>query len=569
MQKKILIPLIAGLLVVIGVVLFLVLRSKGDSYYNIKILDTLGTVNVDRDGSSLEAHEGLKMRDKDYLKVGSDGFTRIDCDRETYSHFEHDSEASFIADSDKKLTINLIKGEIVVELQRKLADNETLNIATPNTTLAIRGTVVAIKTTPDANGGTRTVNYCLEGKAEVISEDGTSNSIEAGEGWLIVTDETGNITESRESGAEEFEFTGIDIDALKGAEDNPIILKSSDGTLLRSPSLAVSDGDVAIDGTNFPDMIFRLHIMDTIDKDKNLVLSPSELSINTILVKALGVTDLRGIEFFKDLETLDCSSNEITSLDLSRNTKLKSLYCRRNRLQSINISNCSELGYFTCDENELESLDVSGCGKLQHLECQRNKIKELNLSNLPELLELDCSNNSLLDVDVTKNSLLTYLSCSNNPLTTLDVSKNTSLFALYCYSDQLKKLDVSQNTQLQYLYAGENQIYSFDISNNLILEEFSCYNCFLREIDVSNNTKLRTLICGSNMNLSSLDLSNNPELEDLQFPFTKISEIDLSKNPKLKYLNCLYCEGLKSLDISHNPRLNSENIDHSGIIINQ
>ena len=71
------------------------------------------------------------------------------------------------------------------------------------------------------------------------------------------------------------------------------------------------------------------------------------------------------------------------------------------------------------------------------------------------------------------------------------------------------------------------------------------------------------------MNLSSLDLSNNPELEDLQFPFTKISEIDLSKNPKLKYLNCLYCEGLKSLDISHNPRLNSENIDHSGIIINQ
>ena len=115
MQKKILIPLIAGLLVVIGVVLFLVFRSKGDSYYNIKILDTSGTVTVDRDGSSLEAYEGLKMRDKDYLKVGSDGFTRIDCDRETYSHFEHDSEASFTADSDKKLTINLIKGELVVE----------------------------------------------------------------------------------------------------------------------------------------------------------------------------------------------------------------------------------------------------------------------------------------------------------------------------------------------------------------------------------------------------------------------------------------------------------------------
>ena len=555
MQKKILIPLIAGLLVVIGVVLFLVFRSKGDSYYNIKILDTSGTVTVDRDGSSLEAYEGLKMRDKDYLKVGSDGFTRIDCDREIYSHFEHDSEASFIADSDKKLTINLIKGELVVELQRKLEDNETLNIASSSLS------VMCVTVRSSLHG---VVSHRWPGTNPVAHQCGaygTSNSIEAGEGWLIVTDETGNITESREAGAEEFEFSGINIEELKGAEDKPMVIKSSTPTL--------SDGDVAIDGTNFPDMIFRLHIMDTIDKDKNLVLSPDELSINTILVKASGITDLRGIEFFKDLETLDCSSNEITSLDLSRNTKLKSLYCRRNQLQSINISNCSELGYFTCDENELESLDVSGCGKLQHLECQHNKIKELNLSNLPELLELDCSYNSLPDVDVTKNPLLTYLSCSNNPLTTLDVSKNTSLFALYCYSDHLNKLDVSQNTQLQYLYAGENQIYSFDISNNLILEEFSCYNCFLREIDISNNTKLRTLVCGSNMNLSSLDLSNNPELEDLQFPFTKISEIDLSKNPKLKYLNCLYCEGLKSLDISHNPRLNSENIDHSGIIINQ
>ena len=569
MKKKILIPLIAGLLVVIGVVLILVLSSKDNSYFNIKILDTLGTVNVDRDGSSLKAQEGLKMRDKDYLRVGSDGFTRIDCDRETYSHFEHDSEASFIADSDKKLTINLIKGEMVVELQKKLESSEALSVSTPNTTMAIRGTVVAIKVSPTSDGGMRTVNYCLEGKADVISEDGTSKAIEAGEGWLTVSDESGNIIESKEAGAEEFEFTGIDIDALKGAEDNPMVLKASNGMLLNGKAPTVSEGEVALDATNFPDMIFRLYLMDTVDKDRNWVLSTDELKLSTLYVKALGLTDLKGIEFFKDLETLDCGSNDITSLDLSGNTKLKSLYCRKNQLQSINISNCKDLGYFTCDENELKTLDVSGCTKLQHLECQDNDLEILDLSNLSELVELDCSKNSIHKLDVTKNTLLTYLVCSGNPLTQLDVSKNVSLFALYCESDQLKKLDVSNNTQLQYLYAGENQIYSFDLSNNPILEEFSCYNCFLSDVDVSNNTKLKALRCGSNRNLSSLDLSHNPELEDLQFPFTKIAEIDLSNNPKLKYLNCLYCEELKRLDISHNPNLKPENIDHSGVIIEQ
>lgn len=562
MKKKILIPLIAGLLVVIGVILFLVLKSKDDSYFNIKILDTLGTVNVDRDGSSLKAQEGLKMRDKDYLKVGNDGFTRIDCDRETYSHFEHDSEATFIANSDKKLTIKLIKGEMVVELQKKLSDSEALSVSTPNTTMAIRGTVVAIKVTPTSDGSTRTVNYCLEGKAEVLSDDGTTKSIEAGEGWLTVSDESGNVIVSKEAGAEEFDFAGINIDTLKGADDNPMVVN-------RSVAAAVSEGDVVIDGTNFPDMIFRLYVMDQIDKDKNGVLNSEELDVWKIEVASSGIKDLKGIEFFKNIELLDCALNELTTLDLSQNTKLKSIYCRRNQLQSINVSNCKDLGYFTCEENELKTLDVSNCTKLQHLECEKNDLEELDLSNLSELTSLDCSYNSIVNLDVTNNTLLTHLTCRYNPLTQLDVSKNVSLYALYCDSDQLKKLDISNNSQMQYLYAGDNQIYSFDLSNNPILEEFSCYNCFLSEIDVSNNTKLQKLMCGSNHNLSSLDLSHNPELTTLEIPFTDISDIDLSNNPKLKYFNCLYCEKLTRLDISHNPNLKPENIDHSGIIINQ
>ena len=82
-MKKILIFGIAGVVLITCVILFIVLGSK-DSYYNIKILDSIGTVNVDRDNDTLDAYEGMKMRDKDYLRVASDGFTRIDCDKQTF-----------------------------------------------------------------------------------------------------------------------------------------------------------------------------------------------------------------------------------------------------------------------------------------------------------------------------------------------------------------------------------------------------------------------------------------------------------------------------------------------------
>ena len=102
MSKKTLILILTGAVVIIGVVLFFVLRSSSDSYYNIQIMETLGGVKVDRDNSQTDAYAGMKMRSGDNLKVMSDGFTRINCDRETYSRIEHDTEVSFVADSDKK-----------------------------------------------------------------------------------------------------------------------------------------------------------------------------------------------------------------------------------------------------------------------------------------------------------------------------------------------------------------------------------------------------------------------------------------------------------------------------------
>ena len=561
MKKKILIPIIAGALVVIGVVIFLIVRSGSSSYFNIKIMDTTGTVKVNRDSSSLDAYEGMKIRDKDLLGVGQDGFTRIDCDRSTYCYFEHDTEASFIANSDKKLTINMIKGEMVVELQKTYSPDEDFSIATSNTSMAIRGTVVAVKVIPDADGNIRTLNYCLEGKADIEMADGSTETIEAGEGWLVVSDGQGGITESKAAGAEEFEFEGINIDTLKGADENDMILKDSNGNIIRKNAPATLSGNnVVIDENNFPDMIFMNYINNKIDKDRNGLLSQDELGETSIRVESLGISDLKGIEFFKDLEFLNCDSNHLKYLDLSGNTKIRNLYCAKNMLDSLNIGNCSELSHLSCNNNNLEVLDVSKCSKLQNINCEHNNIKTLDLRNAGDIDTLVCGNNMLLDLDLTNNTKLIYLDCNMNPLTNLDVSQNKDLVYLYCHYAQLFKLDVSSNTKLQCLYLGSNPIRNVDITNNTELIEFSCFNTMISELDVSHNTKLTLLLCGYNAaGFKTLDVSKNTELKELQFPNNRISEIDLSHNPKLEKLDCMYCE-LTKLDISHNPLLTEDNM---------
>ena len=547
-NKKILIPIIAGAIAVVtGVIIFFVLSSGKKSYFNIQILDTKGTVTVERDKKEIDAYEGMKMRDKDYIKVSSKGFTRISCDRETYSHFEHDSEASFDADSDKKLVINLVKGELVVELRKELSGDEAFLVKTPNTTMAIRGTVIAVKTTVNEDGSTKTVNYCLEGEAEVETADGETETISAGEGWLTVTDDSGDVIENTSAGAEDFEFKDIDLDSLKGAEDKPMTIKYSDA----------QNSNVELSA--FPDPIFRLYIIDKVDTDKNMILSEDELAIDKIDVEYNGINDLKGIEYFKNLTYLNCAGNNLTSLDVSSNTKLTELYCGQNMITDLNISGCRELTRLSCSNNSLSGIDLSHNTKLVYLTCSDNQINRLDLSNLPELISIENDNNLLAELDLSNNRKLESLYCFNNLLTKLNIKGCDSLKYIYCQMNFLSEIDVSDKPELLHLYLGNNKLSNIDVSNNAKLTEFSIYNNLFTRIDVSSNQNLEIFYCDNN-EITELNVHNNPKLRELSCSFTNISSLDLSNNPDLEGLNCIYTN-LTRTDVRNNPKIKNTNYD--------
>lgn len=191
----------------------------------------------------------------------------------------------------------------------------------------------------------------------------------------------------------------------------------------------------------FPDPNFRAYVLETFDSDGNGRISNEEaiavahidVSNDIEAAEYNKIQTLKGIEYFTNLESLNCYNNRLASLDVSQNTKLT---------------------YLDCTFNQLKHLDLSNNTKLETLFCNANKLKRLDVGNNVHLKQLACGYNEQTNLDVSQNTELTYLSCSGNCLTSLNVGKNTKLEYLNCSWNELTSLDVS-NTNL----ANSNEPY--------------------------------------------------------------------------------------------------------------
>ncbi len=207
------------------------------------------------------------------------------------------------------------------------------------------------------------------------------------------------------------------------------------------------------------------------------------------------LTSLRGIEYFRSLKNLHCRGNQLTALDVSKNTALEYLDCDYNQLTALDLSRNTALTFLSCNHNQLTLLDVSKNTVLRNLWCYFNQLTALDVSKNTALTWLYCSINQLTALDVSKNTALKFLNCGDNQLITLDVSKNTALTELYCSINQLTALDVSKNTALTELDCGWNELTALDVSKNTALTELDCRHNRLTSLDISKNTKLTKLFC--------------------------------------------------------------------------
>ena len=315
-----------------------------------------------------------------------------------------------------------------------------------------------------------------------------------------------------------------------------------------------SDDGVILNEKNFPDANFRAYLCEKLSIGEGDALTSEMIaSVTGIYVSGHEISSLKGIEYFTALESLDCSGNALTELDVSGNTKLQELFCYENALTALNVGGNTELQTLNCGSNALTSLDLSGCTGLEYLDCGSNALTELNVSGNTELQTLECGSNALTALDVSGNTKLESLYCVGSKLTTLDVSGNAALQALYCGKNALTELDVSGSTKLETLDCGSNKLTRLNVSGCTGLSSLDCSNNALTELDVSGDTVLKTLSCHFNA-LTALNVSGCTALDALYCNFNALTSLDLSSCTALEYLLCLNNK-LTELDVSGNTGL--------------
>ncbi|WP_278019866.1 leucine-rich repeat domain-containing protein [Flavobacterium ginsengisoli] len=306
--------------------------------------------------------------------------------------------------------------------------------------------------------------------------------------------------------------------------------------------------------TLIPDPNFeKLLIAKNIDKDgengKVLTSSIEKITYLDLTDTNLKVSDLTGIQAFKSLATLYCSSANLTSVDLSKNVNLEDVNLSNNKLTSLDLSANINLTNVARYYNELTSVDVSKNTALKTLSIYRNNLTSLNISKNTALTSLDAGNNQLNTLDLSTNINLTKIDVYNNQLTSLDFSKNPLLKGIRITSNKIENINVSNLNALTSLLASYNQLSTIDVSRNTGLLVLEVSNNKLNTIDVSPNTAITSLDVSKNQ-LKTLDISKNTALVGLYANDNQLTSLDLrnGKNTLIKNYNLsltgnsqLYC----------------------------
>lgn len=242
-------------------------------------------------------------------------------------------------------------------------------------------------------------------------------------------------------------------------------------------AVITNSGTKVDDSELFPDPALRQYISDTIDIDKNGKLSDQEIDSVTHLegFSGYGITSLQGLEIFHNAQSIDASNAGIAELfrtytdggffsSADAFPDLVSINLSGNALTELRLSgSCQELQELNCSNNQLTSIGIKKQTGLRILDFSNNQIGgEIDLTDHRNLTSLNCSFNQLDTLSLS--SSVTDLNCANNVLTDIWFESKPLLSSLYCQNNQL--VDVRAGSGIAWSYVPLNPDASYDDSNN-------------------------------------------------------------------------------------------------------
>ncbi|MBP6731180.1 MAG: T9SS type A sorting domain-containing protein [Chitinophagales bacterium] len=293
---------------------------------------------------------------------------------------------------------------------------------------------------------------------------------------------------------------------------------------------------------------------------------PEVLNLDYILCNNLPIRDLTGVQYFKNLNFLDCSNDSISIIP-ALPPRLKSFYCEKNLLTGLPALPDS-IEDLSCANNALTSLP-SLPASLTTLNCSFNNSLTALPTLPPRLFNLECGFGGLTRLPALPAGLL-YLRCSYSAIDSLpalpdslqqiDCQANqisnmpalpNGLIALNCQDNHIPHLGALPDS-LKFLVCGANQIDSIpalpanlsilSISLNPLvkplpplpatLTELGCLSCNLNSLPALP-ARLTKLDCSSNQ------LTSLPELPDSLYWLRTDNNPALRCLPQLKRINSL------------------------------
>ncbi len=322
---------------------------------------------------------------------------------------------------------------------------------------------------------------------------------------------------------------------------------TSSGAPVTSSDIYISDNYEAIlNSSYFPDANFRSYLFGLYSKG---YITSSDVSSRTSMSPSgKSISNLEGIQYFKQLAELNCSNNNLTELSLMGLTKLTTLNCSNNVLTKLYFNGNGNLTSLDCHNNLLTGFYNGLPDNLQYVNVSNNKFTTLSVCNRSYLTTLDASNNlnmtrlecysnALTSLNVSGCSALTYISCSGNKFTTLSITNFSSL----------KTLNIQNNKNLTTLNCSNNALTSLDFYLCSSLATINCSSNQLTSLDVSALNNLTNLNCRTNK-LTSLNVSNKTKLTQLEAQYNQLASINVQGCSSLNYL-MLESNKLSSLSV--------------------
>lgn len=289
-----------------------------------------------------------------------------------------------------------------------------------------------------------------------------------------------------------------------------------------------------IDAAHFPDAAFRAVVASTgVDRNQDGFLSDYERQQTSVLnLQGKGIRNLQGIEYYEEMQKLNCQDNNLTELDLSNNKGIKGVYLYGNNIcgeamdrliESLPNRPSSDKGalFVICDgkspDNAMTNLQVEAA-KAKGWNAFRSTNDgaswvfyagedvgfAIDEQHFPDenfrayiLQEIDYDQNGYLSVSERLN--VKYMGISDMGIASvLGIRYFPDLEELDCRSNQLTSLDLQYNPKLKRVYCANNQLRGINISQNLALEYLSCTNNQITNLSFENIPHINNLYISKN-----------------------------------------------------------------------